>query len=86
MKRKTEGSQDPDILASEAAMRRAAKTALRIGLEKGTPVWVVKDGRLVDLTKEYVLSHGQPVRRKAERNGRSVRKGSPRNRLVARPS
>lgn len=46
-------SQDPDIIASEAALRRAAKRALRIGLETGTPVYVVEDGKIVDLTKRY---------------------------------
>lgn len=47
------GSKDPDIIASEAALRRAAKRALRIGLETGTPVYVVEDGKIVDLTKRY---------------------------------
>ncbi len=45
--------RDPDILASKAALERAAKRALRIGLETGTPVWVMKEGRIVDLTKEH---------------------------------
>lgn len=51
MTRKTMGSNDPDILASEAALRRAARRALREGLETGTPVWVIKKGRMVDLTR-----------------------------------
>ena len=34
------------------ALRRAAKRALELGLEMGTPVYVWKDGRIVDLTKE----------------------------------
>jgi hypothetical protein len=59
MKRKVMGSKDPDIIASEKALRRAAKRALEIGLQTGTPVYVIKDGKIVDLTKEY--------RRKAKR-------------------
>ncbi len=59
MKRKVMGSKDPDIIASEKALRRAAKRALEIGLQTGTPVHVIKDGKIVDLTKEY--------RRKAKR-------------------
>ncbi|MBL7140719.1 MAG: hypothetical protein ISS74_07400 [Planctomycetes bacterium] len=51
MTRKAIGSKDPDILASEAALRRAAKRALREGLETGTPVWAIKKGRMVDLTR-----------------------------------
>jgi hypothetical protein len=50
MTRKAIGSKDPDILNSMAALRRAARTALREGLETGTPVWVIKEGRMVDLT------------------------------------
>jgi len=51
MNQKANGSKDPDILSSMAALRRAARRALREGLETGTPVWVIKDGRMVDLTR-----------------------------------
>ncbi|MGE5293432.1 MAG: hypothetical protein ACM3VT_01255 [Solirubrobacterales bacterium] len=51
MTKKTHGSKDPDIIASEAALRRAAKRALQIGLETGTPVYAIVDGKIVDLTK-----------------------------------
>jgi hypothetical protein len=47
------GSKDPDIVGSEAALRRAAKRALQIGLETGTPVYVLEHGKIVDLTKRY---------------------------------
>ncbi len=50
---KAMGSKDPDIIASEKALRRAAKKALAIGLQTGTPVYVIKDGKIIDLTKEY---------------------------------
>ena len=48
---KITGTTDPDILGSMAALRRAARRALREGLETGTPVWVIKNGRMVDLTR-----------------------------------
>ena len=51
MTRKANGSSDPDILSSFAALRRAAKRALKEGLETGTPVWVIKDGHMVDLAR-----------------------------------
>jgi hypothetical protein len=51
MIQKTNGSRDPDILNSMEALRRAARRALREGLETGTPVWVIKDGRMVDLAR-----------------------------------
>jgi hypothetical protein len=52
MKKKAMGSKDPDIIASEKALRRAAKRALEIGLQTGTPVYVIKEGKIIDLTKE----------------------------------
>jgi hypothetical protein len=52
-KKKLMGSKDPDIIASYAALRRAAKRALQIGLETGTPVYVLIGGKIVDLTKQH---------------------------------
>ncbi|MGB2753787.1 MAG: hypothetical protein WBD75_08380 [Phycisphaerae bacterium] len=51
MTQKITGTMDPDFLAIAAALRRAAKRALREGLETGTPVWVIKNGRMLDLTR-----------------------------------
>ena len=45
-------SRDPDIIASEKALRRAARRALQIGLQTGTPVYVIIKGKIVDLTKQ----------------------------------
>jgi len=53
MSKKAMASKDPDIIASESALRRAAKRALQIGIETGTPVYVLEDGKIVDLTKRY---------------------------------
>ena len=53
MSKKAMASKDADIIASEAALRRAAKRALQIGLETGTPVYVLENGKIVDLTKRY---------------------------------
>lgn len=52
MNRRESGSKDPDILASAKALRRAARRALKLGLETGTPVYVLQNGRIVDLTKQ----------------------------------
>ena len=51
MTNKLQGTRDPDIQGSLNALRRAAKRALELGLKTGTPVWVIKDGRMVDLTR-----------------------------------
>jgi hypothetical protein len=53
MAKKQNRLKDPDILSSEQALRRAARRVLQIGLETGTPVWVIKRGKIVDLTQEY---------------------------------
>jgi hypothetical protein len=49
MNNKSIKSKDPDILASPQALRRAARHALQIGKETGTPVYVIKKGRIVDI-------------------------------------
>jgi hypothetical protein len=45
-------SKDPDIIASIVALKRAARRALRLGLETRTPVWVMKKGKMIDLARE----------------------------------
>ena len=59
MTNKKMNSKDPGIIASEKALRRAARRALQLGLQTGTPVYVIKKGKIVDLTKQ--------VRRKTKR-------------------
>ena len=44
-------SKDPDIIASAKALRRAARRALEIGLLTGTPVYAIKGGKIMDLTR-----------------------------------
>jgi hypothetical protein len=41
------------------ALRRAAKRALELGIATGTPVYVMRDNKIVDLTKD------QPVAKKS---------------------
>jgi len=53
MSKRLMGSKDPDIIGSYAALRRAAKRALQIGLDTGTPVYVLEHGKIVDLTRRY---------------------------------
>jgi len=53
MKSELQASTDPDMIGSAAALRRAGQRALQLGLETGTPVWVMKDGKIVDLTKQH---------------------------------
>ena len=46
------GSQSREIEETLRALRRAAKRALELGLQTGTPVYVWQNNRIVDLTKE----------------------------------
>ncbi len=50
MSSETIRSRDPDIRASVKALRRAAKRALALGIRTKTPVYVIRDGKVVDLT------------------------------------
>jgi hypothetical protein len=43
----------PEIEDTLRALRRAARRALELGLQTGTPVYVWKNNRIVDLTKEH---------------------------------
>jgi hypothetical protein len=45
-------SKDPDIQGSLPAFRRAAQAAMRLAQATGTPLYVVKDGRIVDLNPQ----------------------------------
>jgi len=45
------------------ALRRASKRALELGLQTGTPVYVWKDGRIIDRTKEQRPSKKSKTKR-----------------------
>jgi hypothetical protein len=47
------------------ALRRAARNALELGIKMGTPVYVMKDNKIVDLTKDH---------RSASKRSRKARK------------
>ena len=46
-----EKSHSREIKETLRALRRSARRALELGLETGTPVYVWKNGKIVDLTK-----------------------------------
>lgn len=45
----TAGILDPDLAGALPALRRAAAAARRLSIETGTPFYVLKRGRVVDL-------------------------------------
>jgi hypothetical protein len=44
---------DPDIAGVAPALARAARKARDLGRRTNTPVYVLRNGRIVDLTKEW---------------------------------
>lgn len=58
-----EKSHSEEIQDTLRALRRAAKRALELGLQTGTPVYVWRDGKIVDLTKEQKPSKKSKSRR-----------------------
>ena len=54
-----QGHRDQDMEGVEAALRRAARRARELGEQTGTPVYVVRDGKIVDLTAENRLKKAQ---------------------------
>jgi hypothetical protein len=62
MKRKA-NSYSQEVEDTLRALRRAAKNALELGIKTGTPVYVIKNGKMVDLTKEQTRGSKSRSRR-----------------------
>jgi hypothetical protein len=43
---------DPEVAATLRALRRASDRALRLAQATGTPFWVMKNGRMVNLNTD----------------------------------
>ena len=54
-------SQSQEVKDTLRALRRAARKALELGIKTGTPVYVIRNSKIVDLTKD------QPASRKSRR-------------------
>ena len=52
MSRHTNSLGDRETEVTLKALRRAARRARELGARTGTPVYVIRDHRIVDLTKE----------------------------------
>lgn len=49
------------------ALRRAAKRALELGLKTGTPVYVLRNNKIVDLTTEHRVTKKTRSRRSSSK-------------------
>lgn len=52
MRRNRNASSDRETNATLRALRRAARRAQELGANTGTPVYVIQNHRIVDLTKQ----------------------------------
>jgi hypothetical protein len=59
-------STSPEARDTLRALRRAAKRALELGLQTGTPVYVWQNNRIVDLTKEQTPAKKSKSRRSSK--------------------
>lgn len=49
-------SQSRETKDISRALRRAARKALELGIKTGTPVYVIRNNKIVDLTKQQLAT------------------------------
>lgn len=62
---RSQSSETKDI---SRALRRAALNALELGIKTGTPVYVIKNNKMVDLTKDPTAVAKLRSRRSSSKN------------------
>jgi hypothetical protein len=67
MSRQTTKAKNPDTKATLKALRRAARRARELGAKTGTPVYVIQDHRIVDLTKQDRILARQRLKQREAR-------------------
>lgn len=67
MKNPLSHSKDPDIRGSWTAMRRAARAARKLSIQLGTPFYVIKEGKVVDLNRALKKKVAHGARKNAAR-------------------
>lgn len=55
--------RDPDIVNAEKALIRAGKIALKTARQTGTPCYVYKNGKIVDIAKHLNRKSEKKLRR-----------------------
>jgi len=55
-------SQSREVQDTLRALRHAAKRALELGIKTGTPVYVIRNNRIVDLTKDQTSNQKVTVK------------------------
>lgn len=57
MPNKRVASKDPDLAKVGVALKRAAAKARQLGFDTNTPVYVFRDGKIVDIVAEEQGTH-----------------------------
>jgi hypothetical protein len=52
------------------ALRRAARNALELGIKTGTPVYVIRDNKIVDITKDRQPQKKSTSKRSSKKSSR----------------
>ena len=67
MSRQITKAKGPDTKATLRALRRAARRARELGAKTGTPVYVIYDNHIVDLTKQDSMLAKQTLKQRETR-------------------
>jgi len=67
MSQRVNGKKDHEAELTLRALRRAARRARELGARTGTPVYVMRGNRIVDLTEEGRQVHKQSTNARATR-------------------
>ena len=51
--------KDPDLAKVGVALERAAANARQLGFDTNTPVYVYRDGQIVDIVKEHRMTQSK---------------------------
>ena len=63
--------KDPDLAKVGIALKRAALKARKIGFATNTPVYVYRDGKIIDIVAEY---RGAGTSKKLSANGSGLKR------------
>lgn len=68
MSRRSTAAEDREIEATLRALRRAARRALELGVRTGTPVYVIQNHKIVDLTKQDISARRKRIKPRQTRH------------------
>ena len=64
------GSNSSETKDISRALRRAARNALELGIKTGTPVYVIRNNKIVDLTKDPRAAKKSRLKRSTQKTSK----------------